>query len=175
MLKSVTLSQKLAGVILFLSFCFKAQVPFVFSIYTLSPTNSITCSQSAVVYAAAGNYSGQVNYSWNGPFASFTGSNVSINVTGIYTVSAFAPGLISSSQTVAVNININNPVSYLNVASNVIACGGQPSAPYNAYVIGTLSNPIHHFISPYGGTGGATTYSVSFKSMALGTYTHILM
>jgi len=165
----------IAGIFLFLfSFFLKAQTPFAFTIYTISPTTSITCTQSAVNLIAAGNHSALVNYIWQGQSAAYSGSNVSIAVPGIYTVTAFNADIVSSSKVLTVNLNTVAPISFLSAVSQVISCSTAPTGPFSAS--GNLGiNALHQFISPYGGIVSVTAPTANYNPLAPGNYTHVLV
>lgn|GEM_PF-5191542 len=151
-----------------------AQPVLVFSIYTVSSTGSITCSNPAVSFVAHDVYSGTVNYSWVGPAATYSGSHVSIIVPGTYTVTASAQNAQSTSTVLTVGINTTSPISNLNVLSQVISCGSVTTGPFNAF--GNLqANVSHYFISPCGGSYVVNTPTASYKPAAPGTYTHVLV
>jgi hypothetical protein len=146
-----------------------------FTITNLTGGITITCATPGINLIASSNYTGgPVSYTWVGPSSTLTGSNVTITSPGTYTVLALASNTAMSMQQYVVNSNTTIPMSAISPITQSIACGGA-AVSVTAVAISPTTNVQHSFISPVGGTVSSIGQIAIYNSLALGTYTHVLV
>lgn len=159
-----------ACIFVFLS-CLRAQT-ISFTIHTISSSNSITCTEPSVNFVASTAYTGSVWFLWQSQTYTFTGSSVSINQPGTYSVIAFGTNTQSAHQLITVGINT------VVLPSNVVPTTQTVNCPNAMLVQVNASSTIaatHIFLSPYGAPLSLTTTAAVYKPGAPGTYTHVVV
>ncbi len=154
----------------------KAQSP-VLSFTNVTGTNSITCNTPALNYiASVSNYtSGPLTYTWVTASASASGTNVSLNTAGVYTLTAFdAPNSFSLSQTFTIIANNTGPSTTVNPTIQNIACASSSaSATFTGIVTSNTTNVTQAWTSPYSSGAAISGGTISiYTAGGPGTYTY---
>lgn len=146
-----------------------AQTAPGFTISNTSGSNSITCANPAINYLATG--APNLSYVWASSTTTLSGSSVTINSPGTYTVTA-NDSLNVSSQVIAVGINTIAPISALNPTIATITCNLNSAVTFTGS--SNVPNCTHYFSAPQGATANYYNVTSLYTPFAPGTYTYIL-
>lgn len=159
----------LISLVAFISVAGIAQTAPGFTISNASGSNSITCANPSLHYHATG--SPNLSYVWASSTTTLSGSSVTINSPGTYTVTA-NDSLNVSSQVIVVGINTIAPISSLNPTLATITCNLNSAVTFTGS--SNVPNCTHFFSAPQGGTAIYYNNTSLYTPFAPGTYTYIL-
>lgn len=160
--------------LLFLSFsALKSQITF--TILNTSGSNSITCANPTLHLLCITNYTTAfVTYTLAGPSGTTIGNNFPVNTPGVYSITAFVNTQVNSTQTLAIGINTQAPLSSLSPTTQNISCSFTSVTTVSASANPT-TNAIHYFISPANNTFAVAGTTATYVPGMVGMHTHVLM
>lgn len=146
-----------------------------FTIVNTGSSNSITCADPTLHLLCITNYTAAfVTYTLAGPSGTTIGNNFPVNTPGIYSITAFVNTQVNSTQTLAIGINTQAPVSSLSPTTQNISCSFTSVTTVSASTNPT-TNAIHYFISPANNTFAVAGTTASYVPGMVGMHTHVLM
>lgn len=155
------------------SLSINAQAPTL-SFTNVTGSNSITCSYPNInVLVGVNNTTiAPLTYTWAGP-AALSGTNVTINTPGNYTVIAFnIANSFSVTQVYSVGVNTIVPTSTVNPVILTITCGS-PIATFTGNTTSTLTNVTNAWYSPFSSGSAVNNGTISIIQLsAPGSYTY---
>jgi hypothetical protein len=158
------------------SLSINAQAPAL-SFTNVTGSNSITCSYPSInVLASVNNTTiAPLTYTWAGP-AALSGTNVTINTPGNYTVIAFnIANSFSVTQVYSIGVNTIIPTSTVTPLSQNITCVPGSSATFTGITTSTLTNVTHAWHSPFTNAVAIINGTISiYNTTAPGTGTYCL-
>lgn len=152
----------------------KSQITF--TILNTSGSNSITCATPTINLLCITNYTASfVTYTMAGPSGTAIGNNFQVNLPGTYTLTAFSTSMVNATQTLAIGINTQAPVSAITPTTQNITCSFTSVTTVSTTAISPTSNVTHLFISPQGSSLSAQGAFATYVPGIVGTHTYALM
>ncbi len=152
----------------------KSQITF--TILNTSGSNSITCATPTINLLCITNYTaGFVTYTMAGPSGTAIGNNFQVTLPGTYTLTAFSTSMVNATQTLAIGINTQAPVSAITPTTQNITCSFTSVTTVSATATSPTSNVTHIFISPQGSSLTVPGVFATYVPGIVGTHTYALM
>jgi len=152
----------------------KAQITF--TILNTSGSNSITCATPTINLLCITNYTASfVTYTMAGPSGTAIGNNFQVTLPGTYTLTAFSTSMVNATQTLAIGINTQTPVSAITPTTQNITCSFTSVTTVSTTAISPTSNVTHLFISPQGSSLSVQGAFATYVPGIVGTHTYALM
>lgn len=167
MKKSITI------IALALSLTALGQTGPTFTVNNQTGTYTTNCQTPSVSLSVASNYTGSLNYSWQGPNTALTGISVVLTTPGVYTVTAYNAQNVSTSQTFTVYSNFVNSAITPTIQNMACSPGGNVVNSVTLQAV-NMVNALHTIICPSGASLSISGLTVTYLPGAPGTYTHIL-
>lgn len=152
----------------------KSQITF--TILNTSGSNSITCATPTINLLCITNYTASfVTYTMAGPSGTAIGNNFQATLPGTYTLTAFSTSMVNATQTLAIGINTQAPVSAVTPTTQNITCSFTSVTTVSASATNPTSNVTHYFISPLGSSLNIPGSFATYVPGVTGTHTHVLI